>query len=202
VTEEYRQAVALAEAQSMTLGPAALAKDGGALPEVPAAPPPPDPGSAQSRGSLDVEISGVRFFSSVGEVQAVDTEEPLDISIEFTTRRPVEDVGFGIMLFDSQGTQVYGTNTFIESVRLPTPLPPAGTLRLSLKRVGLTPGVYTLDVYARPAQGQEYDHHKGMYRLTVHSDIDDSGIARPPHVWSLEPARAIEPLSPGRAAEV
>jgi lipopolysaccharide transport system ATP-binding protein len=204
VTEEYRQAVALAEAQSMELGPAALAKDGGALPQVPAVPPAPEPPSGtQSRwGSLDVEISGVRFFSPQGEVQAVDTEEPLDISIGFTTRRPVEDVGFGIMLSDSQGTQVYGTNTFIESVRLPTPLPPAGTLRLSLKRVGLTPGVYTLDVYARPAQGREYDHHKGMYRLTVHSNIADSGIARPPHVWSLEPARAIEPLSPSRAAEI
>jgi hypothetical protein len=41
-----------------------------------------------------------------------------------------------------------------------------------------------------------------MYRLTVHSNIADSGIARPPHVWSLEPAQATEAAMPqGRAAE-
>ncbi len=203
VTEEYRQAVALAEAQSMALGPAALAKDGGALPQVPPPPPAePPPSTEIRRGSREVEISGVRFLGPLGEVQAVDTEAPLDISIGFTTHQPVEDVGFGITLFDSQGTKVYGTNTFIESVRLPTPLPPTGTVRLSLARVGLMPGVYTVDVYAGPAQGKEYDSHQGMYRLTVHSNIADSGIARPPHVWSLEPAQAAEAAMPqGRAAE-
>lgn len=201
VTEEYRKAVALAEEQSMALGPAALAKDGGALPQVPVTPmAAPTPTTQNRWGNFDVEISGVRFFSPLGEVQAVDTEEPLDISIHFTTRKPVEDVGFGIALFDSQGTKVYGTNTFIESVRLPTPLPPSGTLRLSLKRVGLTPGVYTLDVCAHPAQGQEYDYHRGLYRLTVRSEIADTGVARPPHVWSLEPDRSVEELRPGRAA--
>ncbi len=38
LVEEYRRAVALAEEQSMVLGPAALAKDGGALPQVVATP--------------------------------------------------------------------------------------------------------------------------------------------------------------------
>jgi lipopolysaccharide transport system ATP-binding protein len=99
--------------------------------------------------------------------------------------------------------KVYGTNTFIESVRLPTPLPPAGTLRLSLERVGLTPGVYTLDVCALSAQGKEYDYHQGLYRLTVRSDIADTGLMRPPHVWSLETSRSSETeMPPGRVAEV
>jgi lipopolysaccharide transport system ATP-binding protein len=97
---------------------------------------------------------------------------------------------------------VYGTNTFIESVPLPTPLPSSGTIRLSLKRVGLTPGEYTLDVCAHPAQGKEYDYHRGLYRLTVRSDIADSGIARPPHVWSVDADRSVEEMPSGRAAEV
>jgi lipopolysaccharide transport system ATP-binding protein len=204
VTQEYRQAVALAEAQSMTLGPAALAKDGGALPEV--VTPVPETGPAPSPqtrwGTYEVEISGVRFSNHKGEVQSLDTEEPLDIAIGYTARKPVEDVGFGIAILDSQGNKVYGTNTFIERVQLPTPLPPAGTVRLSLKRVGLTPGEYTLDVSAHPAQGKDYDYHRGLYRFTVHSAIADTGVARPPHVWSFESTPVAETAPPRRVAEV
>ncbi len=198
VAEEYRRAVALAEEQSVALEPAALAQDGGALPQVPTAlapvsGPPPSPRSRW--GSFEVEISSVRFSS-----EFVDTEDPLDISLQFVARHPVKDVGFGIALFDKHGTKVYGTNTFVEAVPLPSPLPPTGTLRLSLKRVGLVPGEYTLDVCAHPARGREYDYHRGLYRLTVQSEIADTGIARPEHVWSLESAPAVETAVP-RAAE-
>ncbi|WP_224360477.1 ABC transporter ATP-binding protein [Hyalangium versicolor] len=208
---EYRQAVALAEQQAMDLGPAALSKTGGQLPQVvPALAAGSEPaatgqqGSSEANGALsDVKIGAVRFWKPSGEeVHEVDTEDPLDMTIDFVARCPVEDVGFGIALFDSQGTKVYGTNTFIESVPLPMPLPPAGTLRLSLKRVGLTPGTYTLDVSAHPSQGAPYDSQRGLCQLKVRSDIADSGIWRPPHVWSLEPASVSAPAPLSRAVEV
>jgi lipopolysaccharide transport system ATP-binding protein len=206
LVEEYRRAVALAEEQSVSLGPAALSKDGGQLPQVaPASEPLSGPkGTPQARsGTYEVEISAVRFSKPSGEdVQEVDTEDPLDITLEFMARRPVEDVGFGITFFDQNGMRVYGTNTFIEGVALPLPLPPAGTVRMSLLRVGLTAGTYSLSVSAHPKVGPDYDFHKDLYQLKVRSSIEDHGVMRPPHTWSVEVARTVEAAAPRVAAEV
>ena len=206
LVEEYRRAVALAEEQSVALGPPALSKDGGALPQVEMAPAPAPltgPQGTQTRsGSYEVEISAVRFSRPSGQaVQEVDTEDALDITIEFMTRRPMEDVGFGIALFDKNGTQVYGTNTFIDGVALPQPLPPSGAVRISLSRVGLTAGDYSVHVSARPKQGPDYDLQRDLYQLKVRSSIEDHGVMRPPHTWSVQAARPVE-LAPPRTAEV
>jgi hypothetical protein len=131
------------------------------------------------------------IYTQGAPVVSLDTEDPLDISIDFVTRHPVKDVGFGIALFDRQGTKVYGTNTFVEAVTLPSPLPAAGNVRLSFQRTGLLPGVYSLDVCAHPAQGREYDYHRGLYQLTVRSSLQDSGLVRPPHTWSVHSSESL-----------
>ncbi|WP_224245713.1 ABC transporter ATP-binding protein [Hyalangium gracile] len=207
LVEEYRRAVALAEEQSVSLGPPALSKDGGQLPQVapvPANEPLTGPkGAPQMRsGTYDVEISSVRFCKPSGEeVQEVDTEEPLDITLEFMARRPVEDVGFSIALFDANGTRVYETSTFIEGVALPVPLPPSGRLRMSLGRVGLIPGSYSIQVRAHPKHGPDYDWQRDLHQLKVRSNVADQGIMRPPHTWSVEVAHPVESAAP-RAAEI
>ena len=207
LVEEYRRAVALAEEQSVSLGPAALSKDGGQLPQVAPLvvnePLTGVKGSPQTRtGTFDVEISAVRFCKPSGEeVREVDTEEPLDITLEFTARRPVEDVGFSIALFDGNGTRVYETSTFIEGVALPVPLPPSGALRMSLVRVGLIPGEYSVHVRAHPKHGPDYDNQKELHRVQVRSSIEDQGVARPLHTWSVEVLRTVEAPA-ARLAEV
>ncbi|MFL5350514.1 MAG: ABC transporter ATP-binding protein [Hyalangium sp.] len=206
LVEEYKRAVALAEEQSMALGPAALAKDGGALPQVMAAQvneplTGPKVSPHLRSGSYEVEISSVRFCKPSGEqLQEVDTEEPLDICLEFMARRPVEDVGFSIAFFQN-GTRVYETSTFIEGVALPVPLPPSGVLRMSLGRVGLLPGSYSVHVRAHPKHGPDYDLQRDLHPLQVRSSLQDQGITRPPHTWSVEAARAVETEAP-RAAEL
>ncbi|XXF80648.1 ABC transporter ATP-binding protein [Myxococcaceae bacterium GXIMD 01537] len=205
VAEEYKRAVAIAEERSAALGPAALAQDGGALPQVhgpsvavqeqaltPRTGPQVSP--QQRWGTFEVEVVRARFLHPSGEeAQGVDTEQPLDISIEYACQRTVSDVGFGIALFDGAGRLVYGTNTIVESVPLPSPLPATGSLRLSLKRLGLLPGTYSLDICAHRASGQEYDYHRGLYKLTVQSTVGDSGIVRPIHEWAVEPSAEAAP---------
>jgi lipopolysaccharide transport system ATP-binding protein len=203
---EYRRAVAMAEEQSVALGPPALSKDGGALPQVAAVvvnEPLTGPKSAPQfrSGTYEVEISAVRFYKPSGEeVAEVDTEAPLDIRVEFMAKRPVEDVGFSIALFQN-GTRVYETSTFIEGVSLPLPLPPSGALRMSLGRVGLIPGIYSVHVRAHPKHGPDYDSQRDLHQLEVRSSIQDQGLVRPPHSWSVEVAREAETAVP-RAAEV
>ncbi len=110
----------------------------------------------------------MRFFRPSGEeVQEVDTEEPLDVTIEYIAKKPLEDVGFGIAFFDRQGTRVYGTNTFVDGVPLPLPLPPAGRLRMSIQRLGLTAGTYSISVSAHPKYGADYDFQRSLYELRV-----------------------------------
>jgi lipopolysaccharide transport system ATP-binding protein len=208
LVEEYKRAVALAEEQSVALGPPALSKDGGALPQVAQAqvnePTTGPRGTPQTRfGTFEVEISAVRFFKPSGEeVQEVDTEDPLDVTIEYIAKKPVEDVGFGIAFFDREGVRVYGTNTFVDGVPVPTPLPPAGKLRMSIKRLGLTAGTYSISVSSHPKYGPDYDFQRGLYELRVRSNIEDHGVTRPPHTWSVEVARPAEAPAPPRAAEV
>jgi lipopolysaccharide transport system ATP-binding protein len=208
LVEEYKRAVALAEEQSVALGPPALSKDGGALPQVTQTPvnePTTGPrGTPQTRfGTYEVEISAVRFFKPSGEeVREVDTEDPLDVTIDYVAKKPLEDVGFGIAFFDREGTRVYGTNTFVDGVPLPLPLPPAGRLRMSIQRLGLTAGTYSINVSTHPKYGPDYDFQRGLYELKVRSSIEDHGVARPPHRWAVEISSPAEAPAPSRAAEV
>ncbi|MBN1206540.1 MAG: ABC transporter ATP-binding protein [Myxococcaceae bacterium] len=178
VVDEYRRAVALAEEQAQVMVPAALAADGGALPQVQAAPPATRP---------EVEISEVRLLGSSGApVSTLGAQDPLEVAIHFTARMPVEEVGFSVVLHTKDGVRVYGTSTFREQVPLPTPLPPAGVVRLRLERVGLSPGHYTLDVSAHSAEGREYSAFRDRCRLSV--EASGEGQALPPHRWTVEPA--------------
>ncbi|MGZ3460292.1 MAG: ABC transporter ATP-binding protein, partial [Archangium sp.] len=160
VALEYREAVALAEEQSMVMRPPALSADGAALPEVQHPKPlsGPEP-SAQTRwGSYEVELSQVHLLGADGSpVETLDTEAPLEVCIDFQNLRQLSDVCFGVALFNAEGLKVYGTNTHLEGVALPSPLPASGSLRLTLERLGLIAGQYTLDVSAHSRDGREYD---------------------------------------------
>lgn len=206
LVEEYKRAVALAEEQSGSLGPAALSKDGGQLPQVGSAIEPltgPKGIPSTRFGTFEVEISSVTFSKPSGEVvQEVDTEEPLDVTIEYMARQPVEDVGFGLAFFDRNGTRVYGTNTFVDGVSLPLPLPPSGKVRISIGRLGFTAGTYALSVSAHPKYGPDYDFQRELYQITVRSSIEDHGVTRPPHTWSVEIPHPVQAEAPKVAAEV
>ncbi len=204
VAREYRQAVSLAEQRSVALGPAALSADGGALPmveqgAVPLSGPAPSP---QHRwGSFEVEISDVRLLGPEGApVDTVDTEDALDICIDFQNHQNLGDVCFGLSLFNAEGLKVYGTNTLIDGMELPSPLPASGTVRLRLERLGLTAGHYLLDVCAHTQSGREYDYHRGLHGFRVGSPIADSGVVRPPHRWTLEPVAAQQQEPPAQRA--
>jgi lipopolysaccharide transport system ATP-binding protein len=191
VVDEYRRAVALAEQQAQVMVPAALAADGGALPQVHQAP----------AAMPEVELSDVRLQGpSGGPVTALGTQDPLEVVIHFTTHKPVEDVGFGVTLLTAEGVKVYSTSTFREQVPLPVPLPPAGVVRLRLERVGLTPGQYALEVSAHTASGREYSALKNRCRMKV--EASGEGLALPPHHWTVEPAADAHVSSPPLARAV
>ncbi|MFZ5469896.1 MAG: ABC transporter ATP-binding protein [Myxococcota bacterium] len=182
VIDRYRRTVAEEEMAARASGAAPAAVS------TPDEKRPPTPDAAPDRwGTFDLELSAVRLLDREGAAKTVfDTEDALSVELDFFCRRPVTQVVFGIAMFDGNGSRVYGTNTLVERVPLPTPLPARGTLRLELLRLGFLDGNYSLDVAAHSPTGENYDYHRGRYRLAVRSSVGDIGTARPLHRWSLD----------------
>lgn len=151
-------------------------------------------------GTYQVEMARVRVLDSAGQECALfDPEDGLILEIEFETTEQVDDVIFGVAIYAADGQRVYGTNTQVEQVPLPRPLPPSGRLRLEIARVGLTEGDYWLDLAAHSKVNTPYDWQKGLNRFAVRSSAREVGIYRPPHRWTVDcPARPIDLTSTGR----
>ncbi|KFA94635.1 ABC transporter ATP-binding protein [Archangium violaceum] len=190
VIRHYQQALRLAEAQGTPLTAPALSPGGGALPALQGSETSiaTVSGTQEANAPLPVELVSVDLVAPTGETGVVvDTEQGLEVRVGFTTRRPLSDAGFAVDIRREDGTQVYATNTFLESVPLPEPLPEHGTVRFVIERVGLSPGRYTLDVSARSSQGTAYSNGLQPSTFEVRSPIGGEGLVRPPHRWIIEP---------------
>jgi len=190
VIRHYQQALRLAEAQGTPLMAPALSPGGGALPGLQdaEASATESPGMEDASAGLPVEIRSVDLLAPKGETgPVVDTEQGMEVRIDFATLRPLSDAGFAVDIRREDGTQVYGTNTFLESVPLPSPLPEQGTVRFIIERMGLSPGRYLLRVSARASNGTAYSSARQPSIFEVRSPIAGEGLVRPPHRWILEP---------------
>ncbi|SRR6266849_3713563 len=142
-------------------------------------------------GNGKVEIAAVRILDGARAERALfETEEPMTIEMDFIAKEKIVDVVFGIAVYRSDHLQVYGTNTSVERVQLPRPLPGRGMVRLEIGRLGFTDGNYVLDVAAHTQNGEIYDCHRLQYQFAIRSPQGDIGVARPPHRWSLIAAEA------------
>jgi lipopolysaccharide transport system ATP-binding protein len=178
VVRHYRQAVHLAEASGLPMHAPALSPDGGALPTLEA--------EAQRPGS-PVTLELLRLTNDRGEeVQAVGTEDALELHIGYNAEQPVDELGFSIGLMRSDGTLVYRTSTFAEGVQLPRLVTGRGTLRLSIDRLGLLAGDYAFEVSARSPNGTVHDERKGACPFSVRASGSEEGLVRPVHRWRLD----------------
>ncbi|MCP3064546.1 polysaccharide ABC transporter ATP-binding protein [Myxococcus sp. K38C18041901] len=174
VVAEYKQAIALAEAQSATFTPPALTEDGGALPQVNA---PVEDGP--------VRLSGLRLMSPGGaEMSRLSPEVAVEVCVDFSVQGPCADLEFEVSLQSPEGRALYETSTRVESVPLPKELPSSGRMRFVLERLGLLAGTYVCVVSARTAQGVSRER----CTFEVNSSVAERGVFRPAHHWVVEPA--------------
>ncbi|AGC46361.1 O-antigen ABC exporter, ATP-binding protein [Myxococcus stipitatus DSM 14675] len=174
IVTEYRQAIALAEAQSVAFTPPALTEGGGALPEV----------HSVVGGDCPVRIAGLRLVdASGGEAQNLSPDMGVEVCVDFSARSGCEDVEFEVSLQSPDGRPLYETSTRLEAVPLPRELPPSGRMRLVLERLGLLAGTYVLVVTARTAGGMSTERRT----FEVSSNVAERGVFRPAHHWVVEP---------------
>ena len=142
-------------------------------------------------GSREVEIVSVKMLHTSGQERYVyQSGEPVRVVIHYRVHRPVPDTVFGIALIRSDGLWCYGTNTAIEDIPLP-PLGEEGSIEVLLEHLDFIAGTYYLDVAVHAMDGYPYDYHHGLYSFTVKFDLQEVGVCRIPHSWTIKPLVAL-----------
>jgi ABC-type polysaccharide/polyol phosphate transport system ATPase subunit len=169
-------------------------------PDAAPASPAPDEGPADMSkategrwGSREVEIVGVDLVGDSGQpIHIFNSGEQMSVRMKVRAVRPVEDVVFGVGLFNAEGTCVFGTNTEIEHYE-PERLDGDGTVTFRFDSLDLVAGTYKLDVAAHRRDGYQYDYHRLLYSFRIKSPVGDAGIYRPRHAWSFSGNVSIKP---------
>ena len=138
-------------------------------------------------GSGGIAITGVTLSDAAGEPGHVfHSGEIMAITIALKAERPCDDFVFGIAMFNTDGTCVYGTNTDIEQF-VADELSGEGTVQFVIEALDLVEGTYKLDVAVHKKDGAPYDYHRLLYTFRVKSRTKDAGIYRPRHHWEFSP---------------
>jgi len=138
-------------------------------------------------GSGGVAITGVTLRAADGEAGHVfHSGDRVAIEIGLRADRPCDDFVFGVAMFNTDGTCVYGTNTDIEKY-VASELSGDGTVTFVVEALDLVEGTYKLDVAVHKKDGAPYDYHRLLYTFRVKSRTKDAGIYRPRHYWQFSP---------------
>jgi lipopolysaccharide transport system ATP-binding protein len=140
----------------------------------------------QRFGNFAAEIELVRMLKDRTEVNQLRPDDPLEVELRCAVLAPVNGLVLGITLRRDDGTELYGTSTRAHDLVLPGRSGGTFTARLCLERLGLGPGAYRMDVFARDENGIDLDCHQALYAFRVESDLRESGPLRPAHRWEVE----------------
>jgi lipopolysaccharide transport system ATP-binding protein len=142
-------------------------------------------------GSREIEITRVSLTVDDGSQReqaeerfVVSPEDSVSIRLAFTVRQLVDTPVFGVGLHRDDGLLVFGTNTDIDRVSLPS-LPEQGVISFTVPRLGLAEGIYTVDVAVHAADGYPYDYQKRALRFSVRSGSGELGVLSPSRLWGV-----------------
>ena len=136
-------------------------------------------------GSGDIAITSVTLRDKSGEAGHVfHSGEPMSIELAIKAAKPHDDFVFGVAIFNTDGTCVYGTNTDIEGYTAESLISEA-TVNFEIEALDLVEGTYKLDVAVHKKDGAPYDYHRLLYTFRVKSRTKDAGIYRPRHRWAF-----------------
>ena len=139
-------------------------------------------------GSREIEVTGVRLVDHRAEGRLVfHPDDAAEVQVDYCVREDVADVVFGIAINRSDGLVAHGSNTDIERISIGR-LGKRGHIRYRIKRLGLSEGLYTIDVAVHRQDGYPYDYHKAAVSFKVRSALNFVGYTVPEHSWSFDVA--------------
>ncbi len=138
-------------------------------------------------GSMEVEIVKVEILDKNNNAKNIfQTGDKVKIKIHFKCKKRVKEPVFGIGIYLGDGTWCYGSNTYIERIKIKE-IKDEGWVEVAFNSLNLVPGDYYIDVAVHAKNGYPYDYHSRLYKIGFRSNINDYGIYRPSHTWNFSP---------------
>lgn len=111
------------------------------------------------------------------------TGDNIKIKIDYVRHnREINESVIGFGIFKDDGTNCYGTNTFVDTKEI-VKIEDMGTIELILEDINLLKGHYIMDIAFHHEFGQPYHYIFGALEFDIYSDLDEVGIARIKHIW-------------------
>ena len=137
----------------------------------------PDNNLEKRTGNRLVEIVGLKLFNgNDNETSIIKTGDDLSIQIKYRRNdAALKDMVVGVGLFTAAGVCCYGTNTFLNS-QSKISIKNKGEILITLEKVVLLDGEYTIDIALHHEDGTPYDYIRQAKKLSIYSDKKAVGI--------------------------
>lgn len=137
-------------------------------------------------GNKQIEITDVKLLDkNRNERHVFAYGEQMTIQMTYNIHKYTDNIVFGIGIFTKDRVQCYGTNTYIDKIKLGK-LNNRGTVEFEIPSLELVGGSYSLDVATHTAEGMPYDYQTDRYFFNVISTDQDCGIYKPRHGWKVK----------------
>jgi ABC-2 type transport system ATP-binding protein len=140
------------------------------------------PSVMEQRRNLKVRITDVTFeHAGLAEGHSyLLPHEALEIRVTYNAEDRVEDVMFGIAIYDLKGNALFGANTKILGLEVP-PAEGEGEIRFSFSDVPLLDGTYLVSLAIQTRdEGVVYDWHEQQWQFEVMNPDRTAGIVAMP----------------------
>jgi ABC-type polysaccharide/polyol phosphate transport system ATPase subunit len=137
-------------------------------------------------GSHEIKILEVKFFDKNGtERYFFTTGETLTVQIKYYAKKPIENPTFGVAIFSSDGTYVYGSNTHVDNLSFGT-IVGEGIMTLTYDNLSLLNGTFVIDVAIYDELTvATYEYIKHNYSFKVQDSSGNEGLCKMSHQYKI-----------------
>jgi lipopolysaccharide transport system ATP-binding protein len=137
-------------------------------------------------GSHEIKILEVKFFDKNGtERYFFTTGETLTVQLRYYAKKPIENPTFGVAIFSSDGTYVYGSNTHVDNLSFGTVVG-EGIVALTYDNLSLLTGTFLIDVAIYDTLASTtYEYIKHNYSFKVQDSSGNEGLCKMPHNYKI-----------------
>ncbi len=147
-----------------------------AVPEMAPAPAPGEPErelthgermAASAIGSVLITNVAVEHPGCSADRTFLLPDEPMTVRVHYEASEPISDLLFGIAIGDKEGNHLFGINTRILEVEVPT-VSGSGEMTFDFERVPMLDGTYLMTIAIQSSdEGTVYDWHEQRYSFDV-----------------------------------
>ena len=146
--------------------------------------------NVEEHGTRDVEVVNVKLFDEAGKESAILlTGKEMTVEISYRAKRRIEKPVFGYSIKTGTGFFIFGTNTQILNVDIPS-IEGEGTMRLRIKPLSLMEGKYFLSLAIHSwDHATQYHRLEDWYPFAVKNPSTAIGVFQLASEWEHRPGK-------------